>query len=140
MFLIIMNKQQSQQIERTDQVEQSYIATPILVPYYRWWYSWWPYYYGSGSSNYYSTYRHRHHRHHRHHKKHKYSKKNSITIIADKTGKTHVASKNSVIPVTVSGKRDNIRLARMRSQSISVKIPNKSVSNNKILLLAKSKQ
>lgn len=150
MFLIIMNKQQPQQLERTDQVEQSYIATPILVPYYRWWYnrmrigledySWWPYYYGSGSSTYYSTYRYPRHRHHRRHKKNKYSKKNSITIIADKTGKTHVASKNTVIPVTVSGKRDNIRLARMRPKSISVKIPNKSVSNNKILLLAKSKQ
>ena len=130
-----MNKQQPQQPQ---QVEQSYLGTAVLVPFYRWW---WPYYYGSGSSSstYYSTYRYPRHRHHRRHR-HKHSKKNSITIIADKTGKTHVASKNSVIPVTVSGRRDNIRLASMRTKSISVKIPNKSVSNNKILLLAKSKQ
>lgn len=147
MFLIIMNKQDSRQLENPEQIEQS---RTVLIPYYRWWSYWWPYYYGSGSSTYYSTYRyprHRHHRHHRHHK-HKYSKK-SITIIADRTGKTHVASKNSVIPVTVSGKRDNVRLAKMKNnftnisksntKSISVKIPNKSVSNNKILLLAKSK-
>jgi amino acid permease len=132
MFLIIINKQQPRQTDRTDQVEQSYLGIPILLPFYRWW---WPYYYGSGSSSstYYSTYRYPRHRHHRRHKR-KHSKKNSITIIADKTGKTHVASRKSVIPVTVSGKRDNIRLASMRSKSILVKIPNKSVSNNKMLL------
>lgn len=145
MFFIIINKQETQlqQNTQSQQLEDQYVGRTVIVPYYRWWYNrmfidynWWPYYYGSNSSNYYSTYRYKKHRHH---KKHKHSKKHSITIIADKTGKTHVASKNSVIPVTVSGKRDNIRLASMRTRSISVKIPNKSVSNNKVLLLAKSK-
>ena len=133
MFLIIINKQDSRQ------VEQSYLDIPVLVPYYRWWTNWWPYYYGSGSSTYYSTYRYPRHRRHR--------PKKSITIIADKTGKTHVAYSPSVIPVTISGKRDNIRLARMKNNftnianknKISIKIPNKLVSNNKVLLLAKSK-
>lgn len=126
MFLIIMNKQ------NPEQLQQSYIGRTILIPYYRWW---WPYYYGSGSgsSTYYSTYRYPRHTRHRHRRhKHKHSKKNSITIIADRTGKTHVASRNSSIPVTVSGKSNNIRIAKSS-------FTNTKSNNNKIILLKKSK-
>jgi len=139
MFLIIIHKQ------NPEKIEQSYVGRTVLIPYYRWWYdqfgpygyNWWPYY-GSGSSTYYSTYRYPRHRRHRRHR-HKHSKK-SITIIADRTGKTHVASRNTVIPVTVSGKADNIRLARMKNPFTNTNTPAKNKSiNNKVILLKKSK-
>jgi hypothetical protein len=125
MFLMIMNKQQQ---------ERTYIKeTNYLVPYYRWWYGWWPYY-GSGSSTYYNNYRYPHRKPtHRRHREHRRPRINEITIIADKSGKSHVASRSSIIPTTVSGRVSSI------SGRIKSRIKNSFNNIHKIKLLRKSK-
>ena len=88
MFLIIMQKQQPEQNEQTY----------ALIPYYRWWSNWSPYYYGSGSNSYYSTYRyprHKHRRHRRSKNKNKNKNKRKIHIVSRKANNSRINKKKN---------------------------------------------